>query len=338
MMKEKMDFLENKNILVTGATGLVGTNALIRLKTIPGVNIRAVYHMKEPEIFSDNISYVKADLMNPHDCVRIVKDIDYVMMFAARIVRRSDNFSYIIPNLIMNLQLLEASYDAEVKKILWLSSATAYPPSDIPLKEEQMFYADPHPSYFALGWTTRYIETLCRMYATKLKRHMTIIIIRPTSIYGEYGDFDFSSCHVLHALIRKVVERHSPLEIWGSGDTKRDFIYVGDVIDACFLAFRRIDCFTELNIGMGKLYSVKEVLNQILAVDNYSNVQIVFDRSRAEKAHSISVDCERAKNLIGFEAKTSIEAGIVRTMKWFRTSITNKGTVSFNRSLRQGEV
>lgn len=313
-----MDFLKGKNILITGATGLVGTNMLIRLKGIPNVNVRAVYHKRKPQIFSDNISYVKADLNKYEDCRRIVEGVDYIMMLAAKIVRRSADLRYLITNLVMNFQMLEAAYHAGVKKYLWLSSATAYPPSDRPIKEEQMFDADPYDTYFPLGWMTRYIEILCRMYATKLERHMATIVLRPTAIYGEYGDFDFSTCHVLPALIRKVAERHNPLEIWGTGEAKRDFIYVGDVFEACLLALERIDSFAELNIGSGKSYSVKELLTMILDIDNYPNAQLTFDHTKPEKAPSIFVDCIKAEELIGFKAKTSIRDGIAKTIEWLK--------------------
>lgn len=318
------NFLNNKTVLVTGATGLVGSNMLFRLQNIPQVKVKAIYHTREPQVLSDNISYLRADLTNLEDCKRAVEGIDYVMMFAAKIARRSANLEYLTPNLLMNVQMLEAAYQAGVKKFLWLSSATAYPPKDVALKEEQMFDADPYDIYFPLGWMTRYIEILCRMYSTKLKRKMTTIVLRPTAIYGEYCDFNFSTCHVLPALIRRVVERHNPLEIWGKGEVRRDFIYAGDVVEACLLALAKIEDFSEFNIGLGKTYSVKEILDLILDVDNYLDAQVVFDPSKPVKAPSISVNCTKVKETIGFEAKTSLREGIEKTIKWLKENNINK--------------
>ena len=316
-----MEFLQNKNILVTGATGLVGTNVLARLATYPNVKIQAVCHTKEPRVFSDNISYVKVDLKDFEGCKRIVKDVDYVLMFAAEIARRSPNLEHIIANLKMNSQMLEAAYQAGVKKFLWLSSATAYPPSDKPTKEEQMFDAAPCDAYFALGWMTRYIETMCETYATKLSRKMTTIALRPTTIYGEYGDFNVSTCHVLSAMVRKVVERQNPLEIWGTGETRRDFIYVGDVVDACFLTLEKLDDFATFNIGSGKTYSVNELLEIILDIENYTKAQIVHKKSDFAGSPVISVDCTKAREIIAFDAKVSIREGINRTIEWFKDNV-----------------
>lgn len=306
-----------KKMLICGATGLVGTNALIRLKAMPEFSVRAVYHTQKPQIFSDNISYVEADLA---DCKRAAEGIDYVMMFAAKIARRSSDLEYLAPNLAMSLGMLEAAYQAGVKKYLWLSTATAYPPGDTPARENEMFCKDPDDTNFAVGWMSRYIEILCRMYATKLKRQMTTIVLRATAIYGEYCDFDLATRHVLPALIRRVAERQEPLEIWGTGEVKRDFIYVGDVLDASFLALDKVEGFAELNIGSGRSYSVKELLSLILDIDSYANARTIFVPSKGGKAPSISVDCRKAKELIGFEAKTPVREGIVKTMEWFKKS------------------
>lgn len=313
-----MHFLKGKKILITGAAGLVGTNTLIRLKNDPDIFVKAADCKKEPNVLSDNISYVQADLTNYDNCKEIVENIDYLMMFAAKIVRRSADLRHLLPNLSINLNMLEAAYHAGVKKVVWLSSATAYPPFDSPVKEEHMFDDDPYDVYFPLGWTTRYLEILCRMYAKKLKRQMTAIILRPTAIYGKYGDFNLSTCHVLPALIRRVAERQNPLEIWGTGEIKRDFIYVDDVVDACLLALEKVDGFDEFNIGAGKTYSVKELLKLIINIDQYNDAHIKYDKSKQMKAPVISVDCSKAKERIAFETKTSISEGIALTLNWFK--------------------
>lgn len=313
-----MNFLKGKKILITGGAGLVGTNVLARFKDMPKVKVRAVYHKKEPAVCAENIEYINADLTKLGDCKRVVKDIDYVMMFAAKIDRSGINFESQTANLLINTQMLESAYQARVKKFLWLSSVTAYPLSHKPLKEEQMFVADPVDKYFFTAWTTRYIEILCRMYATKLERPMAVSVLRPAAIYGEYCDFDFATCHVLPALIRRVVQRQNPLTIWGTGETKRDFVYVGDVVSACFLALEKIEGFEELNIGLGKSYMVRELLDLILDIEGYANASVVFDSSKPESAPSISIDCSKAKKVIGFEAKVSLREGLVKTIQWFK--------------------
>ena len=284
----------------------------------PEVEVIATRHKTKPRVFADNISYVSADLANPQDCMRVAEGVDYVLMFAGRVDRKDGGLNSLVPNFTMNCQMLNAAYKTEVRKLIWLSSAIAYPPLAGPAKEEQMFNGDPYDSYFPVGWLTRYIETLCRMYATKLERAMPIGVLRPTAIYGEYCDFDINTCHVLPALVRKVVERRNPLKLYGSGDTKRDFIYAGDVVDTCFRVLHDIDSYTELNIGSGKLYSVKELLSLILELDNFSDANVMYESCGSPKAASIAVDNNKARKMIGFECKTSLRDGIAKTIDWFR--------------------
>jgi len=310
--------LAGKNSLVTGSCGLVGTNALLALKDIPGVNIRAVDFGKEPSVFSDNISHLEADLTNLDQCKRVVEGIDYVLMFAMKIARRSTNLEYITTNLKMNSQMLEASHQAGVKKYLWLSSSVAYPDKNSPLKEEEMFSADPAGSYFPVAWMIRYIEILCRMYATKVKNPMTTIVLRPTAIYGEHGDFNLETSHVLPALIRKVVERQSPIEVWGKGKVERDFVYVSDVVRACLLAVEKIEKFTEFNIGLGKSCSARELLDLILRIDEFNDAEVVFDETKGGSLHSIFVDCSKAKELLDWEPEVSLEEGLKKTIGWYK--------------------
>jgi GDP-L-fucose synthase len=308
--------------LVAGATGLMGTTALLRLMNVPGIAVRAIYHTRPPKIMADNISYVQVDLRNMDACKSIVEDIDYVLMLAAILstapVIAKNPVSHITSNMIMNAQILEAAYFASVKKFLWLSSSTGYPATEATLKENNMFDGDPPDVYFAVGWMSRYTEVLCRMYATKLKRSMTTIVLRPTTIYGEYEDFCFETCHVLPALIRKVVERHKPIEVWGTGENRRDLIYADDVFDACALALEWVDTFDVFNVGAGQQYSVNELLKMILEIDNYSQAEVVYNISKPATIGERLIDLSKAKEVLGFEAKTTIREGISRVIEWYK--------------------
>ncbi len=316
-----MEFLAGKKVLVTGAAGLVGTHMLQRLIRIPGIDIRAVYHKREPFLKADSLSYVQADLTDKDACCSAVKGVDVAFMFAAQIARQSTRRDYVVANLLMNLHMLEAAYAAGVKKILWLSSATAYPASPLAMKEEAMFDGDPADSYFLLGWTSRYLETMYRMYATKLNPPMTAIVLRPTAIYGEYADFDLASAHVLCALIRKAVERQNPLDVWGATEVYRDFIYIKDVIDACLLAVEKIEGFSTLNIGLGKTSSIKEVLDIILQHTGYPLSQVLFKPASGKKSSCISVDTAKAKEVLGFVPRVSLSEGIARTIDWLKLNL-----------------
>lgn len=310
------------NYLVAGASGLMGTAALLRLKDLEGISVMAVYHQKKPLVSANNISYIQADLRNLENCRKVVEGMDYVFMFAAVLstapVLAKNPVSHITSNLIMNAQMLEAAYFSGVKKFLWLSSSTGYPPEDRLLNEEDMFLGDPADNYFSVGWMSRYTEVLCRMYATKLKNPMPAVILRPTTIYGEYESFDFETSHVLPALVRKVVERHNPLEVWGDGKNMRDLLYADDMIDACFLALTKTDSFNVFNIGYGQQYSINKLLEMIIKADGSSRLDIVYNVSKPSAISKRTINIQKSQKVLGFYPKTPIEQGIRRMVAWYK--------------------
>ena len=232
---------------------------------------------------------------------------------------------HVTPNIVMNSQLLEAAYFARVKKFSWIGSSTGYPPSGNRLvKEEEMMEGEPYDKYFYVGWMKRYTEVLCRTYSERLKNPMTTVVLRPTNIYGEYDDFEFETSHVFAALIRRIVERCNPIEVWGTGEDVRDLIYIGDFIEALLLAMKKIDSYNPINIGSGKGYSIKELLRMMLEIDGYRDAKVVFDSSKPTTIPVRLIDTTKAKALLGFRAKTGLEEGIKNTFKWYRENRLRK--------------
>lgn len=311
------------NYLVAGSTGLMGTTALLRLRDRDGIAVRATVHHKKPFVEGSNISYIRADLTKREDCERIVRDIDYVLMFAGVLstapVLAKDPLSHITGNMVMNSRMLEAAFSAGVKKFLWLSSTTGYPESEKRLKEADMFTGDPPGGYFYTGWMTRYTETLCRMYSTKMPRKMAAVVLRPSTIYGEYEGFDLERCHFLPALVRKVVDRQNPLEVWGTGKTRRDLVYCDDVFDACLLGLEKINVFNVFNIGSGAATSVNDILDMILAADSYRDAKIIHAPSRSSSPKERIIDTAKAERLLGFRAKTRLKEGVAKLVKFYRS-------------------
>ena len=313
---------KNANVLVAGGTGFVGVNLINRLLSL-GAKVRATIHRKAPVIVDERIEYVRCDLTRMEDCRKVVSDMDYVFLCAASTsgaaVIASTPLVHVTPNIVMNAQMLEAAYFAKVKKFVWLSSNAAYPPSgDRPVKEEELLDGDPYETYFGVAWMKRYTEILCRMYSEKLKNPMTTVVIRPSNIYGQYDDFEFETSHVMAALIRRVVERHDPIEVWGTGDDIRDWIHIDDFIDAMMLATERVESYNPINIGLGKGYSIKQALQLMLEVDGYTDARIEFNPSKPSMIPVRLIDTTKAENVLGFKAKTGLKEGIRKTIEWYR--------------------
>lgn len=320
----KTDYYKNKKVLVAGGAGFVGTNLIKKLLEL-GADVRAA-DIQKLQIQDKRIEYLPCDLTKKEDCQRAVKGIDYVFMLAANTsgakVMASTPLVHVTPNLIMNSLMLEASYKAGVKKFLFPSSSTVYPVSDKPCKEEDMKYGDLFSKYYFVGWMKQFSEVLCEMYS-KVPNPMTTIVVRPANIYGPYDKFDWETSHVIPALIRKAVERQSPIEVWGDGNDIKDFIYVDDLVEGDLLAVEKIENFCPVNIATGRPGTIKEVLQAILAADNYQEAQIVFDTAKPTMIPQRFLDPARAKGLLGFEAKTSLLEGIKKTVDWYKKQVKN---------------
>ena len=309
-------------VLVAGGSGFIGINLIKRLLPL-GCSIRATLHKRAAVVEDKSIEYVQADLTLMEDCRRVSEGMDYVFMCAANTsgaaVMALTPLAHVTPNVVMNAQLLEAAYLAKVKKFLFISSSAAYPPSgDRPVKEEEMFAGDPYEVYYSVGWMKRYAEVLCKVYAQKIKNPMPVVVVRPSNAYGPYDKFDYKTSHMTTALIRRVVERQSPIEVWGTGDDIRDLIYIDDLITGMLLAFEKSNGYLAVNIASGQGHSVKEVLKTLLETDNYSDVKIKFDPSKPTTISARLVDINMAQKLLNFKALTSLREGLLSTLNWYR--------------------
>lgn len=311
----------DKKILVAGAAGFLGTNVLKKFMAM-GANVRAVIHKSKLQIPAKGVKVVKADLTRSEDCARVCKGMDIVIMAAASTagagVMDKNPLALVTPNVVMNTLMLEAAYQAGVKKFVFISSNAVYPPFDYPVKEEEMMAAPPFEKYYPISWMKRFGEILCETYATKIKNPMQTIVLRPANMYGPHDDFEPETSHMVAALLRKVIERMDPLEVWGDGTEIKDLIYVEDFVEGMVAALAKLDRYEPLNIGTGISVSVNEVLHTALKADGYRKAKIVYNTSKPTMIGKRMLDVSKAKKLLGFQATTPLRDGIKKTIAWYR--------------------
>jgi GDP-L-fucose synthase len=311
--------LKHANILVAGS-GFIGTNLTNRLAAMDA-RVTATWHRQRPRWPVPGVDYVRCDLTRLDDCERVVQGMDYVFMCAARTsgaaLLEADHISMLTPNVMMNTALLDACYRGGVKKYLFVSSSTVYPVVSHPVLEDEVNHQF-FNKYKVDGWVKRFSEVVCEMYADSVKHPLKTVILRPANLYGPHDNFDPQHSHVIPALIRKVVERQDPIEVWGDGRDLKGFVYIDDFIEAMVLAMTHMDQSEPVNIAEIRPYTIREVLDVILRADGYQDARIAFNQSRPTMIKKRLMDSTKARMQLDFTSKTSLEAGIAKTITWYR--------------------
>jgi GDP-L-fucose synthase len=318
-----MSYFDNKTVLVTGGTGFVGTNFVKELTRF-NTKIIVPIHKRGLSYHSEKIQPINADLNNIDDCLKICEKVDYIfhaagMVSAARMTVNNP-MTAISTNLIVTLKVLEAAMKKNVKKILLFSSGTTgYPPYDHAVSEDEMFKEDPADIYYGYGWSRRYTEILGNFASQK--SNLKVAICRPTGVYGPYDDFNPSTSHVIPALIKRALGKENPYVVWGSGEEIRDFLHVRDLVHGCFLLLEKNSNSDPVNIGSGKEYKIRDIVKTILNLTDNRDVKIKFDNTKPTTIPVRKVNVDKAKKLLGFEMKISLEDGLKETIDWYKVKI-----------------
>ena len=313
-------------MLVTGAAGFVGTNLIKRLLLL-GADVTATFYEKRPFIEDDDIRYIQSDLRFSENCMEVCENIDYIFMCAANTsgakIMATTPLVHLTPNILMNVNMLEAAYEAGVEKFLFISSNTVYPLTDYPVKENDVtneFYK----SYHVVAWMKRFTEIICDMYASRINKPMKTIVLRPGNLYGPHDKFDWEKSKVIPALIRRAVEKHDPFLVWGDGMDLKDFLYIDDYIDGMLLAMEKLDKYQPINIASGNSVTIRDVLKEILIAADYQDASVEYDASKPTMIPKRMIDISLAKELLGWTPKVSLGEGIQLTVDWYRETYSDK--------------
>lgn len=301
---------------------MVGTSILDYLiKNFPGMEMRAAYHNNKPFIHNERVQYVSGDFKSLDDCRQMVRGCDLVIMAAsyaggAQFVR-SFPWEHMNENLKINMQLLEAFRLENVQRVIFISSTAVYQEFDGSIKEEEIdFNKDPHAAYFGLAWGMRFIEKLYQFL--HMQYGIEIIIARAANIFGPYDKFDPKFSNFIPAIIRKAVDKMDPFEVWGTPDVTRDVIYSEDFTRAILMMADNDEIkFDIFNIGSGAMTTVANVVEWVLKFSGHKPSVIKYIQNKPTTIKFRALNCAKAKALLGWEPRYSIEEGIKITTEWW---------------------
>ena len=308
---------KHDRIYVAGHRGLVGSAIVRRLKADGYENL----------VFRSSEELDLREQQAVRDFFAAEKP-DYVILAAARVggILANDTWpaDFIYDNLMMEANVIHASYENDVKKLLALGSTCIYPKmAEQPLKEEYLLSGplEPTNEWYAVAKIAgiKLCQAFQRQYGCNF------IAAMPTNLYGPGDNFDLEKSHVLPAMIRKFHEaklKQSPtVTLWGTGKASREFLHVDDLADACLFLLREYDDPEIINIGVGEDLSIAELAGMVRDVVGFQG-EIVYDASKPDGTPRKLVDTSKI-NSLGWQAKTALREGIENTYRWFLDNVDN---------------
>lgn len=310
-------------VLVTGGTGLVGSHCVEELLD-KGASVKITVHNKKNP-FGDKVEAVNGDLTDLDTCMKVVRDADYIIHAAAQSGglgrNQNDPISTLIPNARMNLNILESIEKHPPEVFHFNGNNSVYPDVSHPVKEEDVVVP---LSGIAAHFSQIKIlgETHCRYLYEK--NRIKISITRGGNAYGKNDNFDPLTSHTVPANIRKVVERADPLVIWFDGKGLRDYIHARDLARGILLTMEKYAVADPVNIATGRGTSVTELVKLICKIDGYENANFYYDMSKPGGPRSKLMDVTKAKKVLDYTARISLEEGLRETIKWYREKLATK--------------
>ncbi|EKD87627.1 MAG: hypothetical protein ACD_35C00310G0001 [uncultured bacterium] len=341
-----IEWYHGKKILVTGGAGFIGS-WLVEALVESGADVYVVDNLwrgslenLKREDGSDVINlddhFLYGDLKEFHTASKVCVDVfpDIIFHLADIVagidyVFSNEPFLFRVNNRI-NSNVFTAAREAGVKRLVYLGSACSYPkelqekPGSVPLVEEQMYPANPESAY---GWSKlmgEYEAELLQKYSD-----MEVGILRLHNVYGPRAIMSKKRSQVIPSLIRKaVLYPNEEFIVWGSGQQARDFVYVGDVIDAILRVPIKGMNKGPIQIGTAKETTIAELASLLVSISG-KKINIIYDKDQPEGDGGRSGNFNKAKLLLGWDVFTSLEEGLKHTFDWASNQIS-KGLVNLD--------
>jgi GDP-L-fucose synthase len=302
-------------ILVTGGAGFLGSVVVAKLKERGYTDI-VVPRRRE------------FDLTREADVERLYTTFkpELIIHLAAEVggigANRDNPGRYFFANMSMGMHLIEGARKHGLKKFVQIGTICAYPKfTPVPFKESDLWNGYPEETNAPYGVAKKSLLVMCQGYREQYG--LNGIYLLPVNLYGPRDNFDLRTSHVIPALIRKCVEakRRGDKEIpaWGTGKASREFLYVDDCAEGIIAATEKYNSPDPINLGSGREITVKDLTELIAKLTGFTG-RIAWDPTKPDGQPRRCLDVSRAKEQIGFVAKTSLEDGLRRTIEWYEST------------------
>ena len=313
----------NSRILVAGAKGMVGS-AIVR-------NLESKGYTNVIEGTRDNV-----DFTNQYETEKYFgwKEPEYVFLAAAKaggiMANKTYPAQFIYDNLMIQSNIINTSKNYNVKKLLFLGSSCIYPKyPNIPITEDQLLTSPLETSNDAYAIAKIAGIKMCQSYRTQYG--FNAIALMPTNLYGPKDNFNLETSHVLPALLRKLHEGKDlighdlggsyqyPVTLWGDGSAMREFLYVDDLAEACYICMQNYNESEHINVGTGEDVTIKELAETISDIIGFSG-GFNWDTSKPNGTPRKVLNVDKIKSL-GWGPVTNLRDGISKTYQWYLQNV-----------------
>jgi GDP-L-fucose synthase len=307
----------SSRIVVTGGTGFLGTHLLNALREAGYANTMG-------------FGSATFDLTREGDVQRLLEETrpDAIVHLAAAVggigANRRHPGSFFYRNLMMGALLMEHARRAGVRRFLSVGTICSYPKfTPVPFREEDLWNGYPEETNAPYGLAKKMLLVQSQAYRDEYGFDASNVLV--VNLYGPGDNFDPESSHVVPALIRKCVlaaDAGLPeIEIWGTGNATREFLYVEDAARGIVAALERLEGSEPVNIGAGFEISIRDLAARIAEATGYRG-RFRWDPTKPDGQPRRSLDTSRAERLLGWTATTSFEEGLARSVAWFKARTT----------------
>jgi GDP-L-fucose synthase len=299
-----------KEVVITGGAGFLGRPTARMVERLGG-------KVRVPRSAEHDLTDVPA-------CREALGGADIVLHLAANVgglgFNRRHPAALARDNLAMGLNVFEACRELGVGKLVAVCSVCAYPKlAQLPLGEDNLWDGYPEESNAPYGLAKKMLTVLSDAYRRQYGLNSCVPVL--TNLYGPGDNFDLEDSHVVAAVIRKYVTAKTRGEprvvLWGTGDPSREFLYVDDAARALLLATEHAETSEPFNVGTGVETKIRDLAALVCEAVGYEG-ETVWDTSRPDGQSARRLDTSRAREAIGFEARTPLCEGLERTIKSFR--------------------
>jgi len=308
---------KNSKIFVAGHKGMVGS-AIVRELTKQGYNNIITRTHKE------------LDLINQQAVTEFFakEKPEFVFLAAAKVggieANRTQLGAFTYENLQIQNNIIHNSYLTQVKRLMFLGSSCIYPKlSPQPIKEEYLLTGELEPTNYGYAIAKIAGVKMCEAYKTQYG--CDFVSVMPTNLYGVNDNFDLKNSHVLPALLRKFHEAKirgdKEVEVWGSGNPRREFLYADELAQACVFIMNKKESVGLINVGVGYDVTIKELAELIKKTVGFTG-ELKFDPTKPDGTLRKLMDVSKV-NSLGWSAKISLEEGLQKTYQWFLENLEN---------------